>query len=219
MGFLNQLVELLGRMGFNTTRLKWKLFQLEKRSQQKAFGVRLPATLQWLAYPHKRCRHCNGLVDRDARKCPHCGKRAPSMIGYRVTRLLGVALPQGTPVTVGVFILVMMLVFGIEIATQGISSALRPSVQTMMRFGALSGVTRDEYWRYLAFGLSHIGAMHIAFNLFALTQVGPVVEGRIGPLRMLVLITVTQITASVATHIYYFNYLHQNFNTAGASGW
>src|SRR5690349_15406830 len=113
MNVLNNLVDILGRLGFNTTRLKWKLFQLEKRSQQKGFGLRLPASLQWLTYPHKRCRHCNGLVAREERICPHCGKRAPSLIGYKVTRLLGVALPQGAPVMLGAFVLLILANFAV----------------------------------------------------------------------------------------------------------
>jgi rhomboid protease GluP len=62
--------------------------------------------------------------------------------------------------------------------------------------------------------------MHIGFNLFALSQVGPVVEDRIGPRRMLVLITVTQIAAAIASHLYYFTYLQaMHASTVGASGW
>ncbi|NUM55977.1 MAG: rhomboid family intramembrane serine protease [Candidatus Hydrogenedentes bacterium] len=219
MSFLNQLVELLGRLGFNTTRLKWKLFQLEKRSQQKAFGVRLPASLQWLTYPHKRCRHCNGLVDRDERTCPHCGKRAPTMLGYRVTRLIGVAAPQGTPVMLGAFMLMIIAVYVLEIGMQGMSAIINPSNYTYAVFGAWTTGLRGELWRYLAFGLGHIGIFHIAFNLFALTQVGPPIEDRIGPWRMLVLITVTQIAAAIASYLYYFSYLQTTTATAGASGW
>lgn len=219
MDFLNQIVDLLGRLGFNTTRLKWRLFQLEKRSQQKSFGVRLPASLQWLTYPHKRCRHCNGIVDREARTCPHCGKRAPTILGYKLTRLLGVAAPQGTPVTLGAFVFVIVAVYVLQIGMQGLSLILGPSNYTFVLFGAWTTATRDELWRYLAFGLGHIGVLHIAFNLFALTQVGPPIEDRIGPWRMLVLITVTQIAAAIASYVWYYTIHHANTATAGASGW
>jgi len=220
MAILNQLVDLLGRLGFNTTRLKWKLFQLEKRSQQKAFGLRLPASLQWLTYPHKRCRRCNGLVARDERTCPHCGRRAPTLIGYKLTRLLGVALPQGSPVVLGAFMLVMVAHFVLMIGMQGIGAAAGPTPATIETFGAWTVGLRHEWWRNLAFGLAHGGIMHIGFNLFALTQVGPVVEDRIGPRRMLALITVTQITAAIASELYYVAYLHSaRAATVGASGW
>lgn len=223
MHALHRLVELLGRFGFNTTRLKWKLFQLEKRGRQKAFGMRLPASLQWLAYPHKRCRHCNGLVDRDVRICPHCGKRAPSLLGYKITRFLGVAVPKGSPVMLGLFIFVMAAHFVLMIGMQGISAAVRPTNLTIHVFGAWSpllGFLRHEYWRYLSFGLAHGGIVHIGFNLFALIQIGPVIEDRIGPWRMLVLITGTQIAAAIASHLYYYSYLHAVLTpTVGASGW
>ena len=217
MGFLNQLVEILGMLGFNTTRLKWKLFQLEKRSQQKSFGIHLPASLQWLTYPHKRCRHCNGIVARDERTCPHCGKRAPTLIGYKITRLLGVALPQGTPVMLGAFMLVIILNFMLMIAMQGMSAVVAP--RDVVTFGAWTTRHVDEWWRYLAFGLAHGGIFHIAFNMFALTQVGPIIEDRIGPWRMLVLITVTQIASAIASYLYYYALLHSPAATVGASGW
>lgn len=215
---INLIVEILGKLGFNTTRLKWKLFQLEKRSQQKSFGVHLPASLQWLTYPHKRCRHCNGIVAREERTCPHCGKRAPTLIGYKITRLLGVALPQGTPVMLGAFMGVIILNFVLMIAMQGFSALVAPQYSAV--FGAWKVSLRDEWWRYLSFGLAHGGIIHIGFNMFALTQVGPIVEDRIGPWRMLVLITVTQIASAIATYLYYFTFLHNPYaGTVGASGW
>ncbi|MDZ4857488.1 MAG: rhomboid family intramembrane serine protease [Candidatus Hydrogenedentes bacterium] len=223
MELLQRLVALLGRFGFNTTRMKWKLFQLEKRMQKPRMGARLPTSLQWLAYPHKRCRHCNGIVDRSARVCEHCGKRVPSMLWYRISRLIGIAAPKGSPVMLGAFVLIMLINFALMIAMQGMSVLMGPTGVTLNVFGAWSpllAVVHHEYWRYLAFGIGHIGVIHIGFNLFALAQVGPLVEERIGPWRMLVLITVTQLTAAIASHYYYYNYRSEMMAiTAGASGW
>ncbi len=223
MDVLERIVNLLGRLGFNTTRLKWKLFQHQKRMQQPRYGMRLPVALQWLSYPHKKCSHCNGIVDRDARTCEHCGKRVPSMFTYRAMRLFGVAAPQGSPIMLGVFFLVMLVNFALGIAMQGWSALMSPTNATLTAFGAWSpllAVVQHETWRYLAFGLGHIGLIHIAFNMFALTQVGPIIEQRIGPWRMLVLITIGQIAAAAASHYYYFNYREQLLAvTAGASGW
>ncbi len=189
MDLLQRLIALLGRLGFNTTRLKWKLFQMEKRMKQPNFGARLPTSMQWLTYPHKRCRHCNGIVDRDARNCEHCGKRAPSMFGYRAMRLLGIAAPQGSPIMLGAFVLLILINFGLSIAMQGWSALWSPTNTTLTVLGAwtpLLAIVREETWRYLAFGIAHIGVIHIAFNLLELIQVGPIIEERIDPWRMLV---------------------------------
>lgn len=223
MDLLHRIVELLGRLGFNTTRLKWKLFQLERRRSQPGYGMRLPTSLQWWSYPHKRCRQCRGLLDRDARTCPHCGRRAPTMLGYRISRLLGVMMPSGAPVMLYAFMAVMIAHFGLMLVMQGMSAATSISYLTGTVFGAwspLRAIVMGEYWRYLSFGLGHGHAMHILFNLFALTQVGPIIEERIGPWRMLVVITVTQLAAAVASHIYYFSLLNNVLvPTIGASGW
>ena len=106
---------------------------------------------------------------------------------------------------------------------QGISAAISPSRPTMLIFGAWTPVLAvgyHQYWRYLAFGLSHMGIIHIGFNCFALMQVGPIVEAQTGKARMLVLITVTQLTSAFATQFWYLNVRHDvQALTLGASGW
>lgn len=223
MEWLAKLVDLLGRLGFNTTRLKWRLFNLEKRMKTRGLAPRLPVSLHWLKYPHKHCLQCGALVDRAARTCPSCGRRAPSLVAYRLYRLFGIISPPGAPLTVSVFLCVSLLLFGLSIAMQGFSALMGPTNLTLNIFGAWNGllaIHHGQYWRYLSFGVMHIGVLHIGFNLFALLQVGPVVEERIGPLRMLVLITFTQITSALASQIWYVGFHHSlTATTAGASGW
>ena len=77
-----------------------------------------------------------------------------------------------------------------------------------------------QYWRALAFGLYHAGLIHIAFNLFALSQIGPIMENQVGRSRMLVVITGCQLTAAAGSYFWYG--LVQGtplVPTLGASGW
>jgi rhomboid protease GluP len=219
----SRIFEILQKLGFNTTRLRWKLYQWEKRRENRQKGIQLPASVHWLKYPNKHCLHCGKLVDGDARRCPQCDRRVPSLLTYRIFRLLGLTQPGSAPPTIMVFLAVMVVLFLLEIAMQGVSAVMSPTRFTLLVFGAwnpLLAIIEHQYWRYLGFGLSHIGIIHIGFNCFALMQVGPLVESQIGKSRMLVVITVTQLTAAFASQLWYYN-LHGSVHslTAGASGW
>jgi rhomboid protease GluP len=223
MELLRSILTLLEKAGVNTTRLKWKLFQWEKRSERMRGESFLPARLHWLRWRHKTCFHCGALVDRTETACPKCGARVPSIVAYRLRRLLGAVVPQNAPVTVMVFLVAMWLVFAATMAMQGTSALASPTSLSLEVFGAWSPawiLRRHEYWRYMTFGIMHIGLLHIGFNTYALLQVGPVVENMVGKVRMLVIVTVTQLTSASATYAWY-HIVEGNDHTltAGASGW
>lgn len=214
--------KILDKLGVNTTRLQWKLYQWEKRPQGGLKGLRLPAGLRWISYQHKFCLHCGALLDRSARECPSCKRRAPTMRTYQIFRLLGLIMPEGVAPTILLFLMGMAALFALSVLMQGPSAFLMPTGLTLRVFGAWSSaLVQDarQYWRILSFGLMHIGAIHILFNSVALMQVGPVVEQSIGRKRMLVVITITQLAAALATHLWYTGVLHRAVESAGASGW
>jgi rhomboid protease GluP len=221
MADFDWLLRVLDRLGVNTTRLKWRIYQWEKRLDPAK--ARIPARLHWLTYRHKHCLNCGALLDRDERICRKCHRRVPSLVGYRLFRLFGIVVPQGSPIVVGGFVFVMVLVFVLGFAMEGVSAMARPSNYALKIFGAWSwlwAMADREYWRYLSFGLCHAGALHIGFNTFALIQVGPVIEERIGRWRMLAVITVTQVAAGVASLIWYYYVKNMPTTpTVGASGW
>jgi membrane associated rhomboid family serine protease len=205
---MEQFLKYLEKLGLNTRKLQWKLYQWEKRRENGQGGIRLPARLHWLTYPHKFCLKCGALAERDVRQCESCGARLPSMLGYKLFRLVGVVLPQSTPATIGIFMVVMVGLFVLQMVMGG------PLVS--VRFGAwASPLARvpHEYWRILAFGLVHGGLLHIGFNMFALSQIGPALESHVGRSRMLVVITISQITCAVASTMTGVGW------TVGASGW
>jgi len=220
----SRFFEILEKLGFNTTRLRWKLYQWQKRRDNKQNRSWLPTSLHWLTYPNKHCLRCGKLVDGDAKVCPQCDRRVPSLAMYRVQRLLGMAQPgSASQSTIVVFLVVMVALYLLEIVMEGGSAVWFPSPLTTRIFGgwtASLAIGYQEYWRYLSFGLAHFGILHIGFNSYALMQVGPLVENEIGKSRMLVVITVTQLTAAFGSQFWYFN-LGRNpmMLTVGASGW
>ena len=222
--FLGSMLDRLEALGFRTQKLRWKLYQWEKKREAvRERGTALPSRLQWLTYPHKFCLKCNALNDRDARRCEKCGARLPSALGYKLFRLFGIVTPQGGAPTVVIFMAVMIGLFGLSVLLGGFSTLVGPDFETLLRFGGwMPLMMRDpmQYWRALAFGLYHAGLIHIVFNLFALSQIGPIMENQIGRSRMLVLITACQLTAAAGSYVWYG--LAQGIPhvpTLGASGW
>jgi len=223
------LRNILDKLGVNTTRLQWRLYEWErKREQKKERGGQLPSWLQWMNYPHKFCFKCNAINDRQDKTCHNCGARLPSMTTYRIFRLIGVVIPKtGAPV-VTAFIMACAIVFLGTILMQGTSAIMAPKGWTLFAFGSYRpaltwnyypelGISGWHLWRMFGFALVHGGLIHIGFNLFVLFQIGPIMEANIGPKRMLPVITVTQFTSAIATYIWYQGPAG-NIATVGASG-
>jgi len=208
--------------GVNVTKLRWRLYQTQRKTEAAKDGPKLPQSLQWLSYQHKKCIRCGAINARDDKRCTECNARLPSMGVYRVMRLLGLTTPSTRPVVVPTFIGLIALMFVLMIGMHP-ENIWSPTRYTILLFGAFASVHLyfpGEWWRILGFGLIHGGIIHIAFNAFALTQVGPIVESQLGRARMLVLVTVTQIGAALATFVWYGMMTGRMAQVSvGASGW
>ena len=213
----------LSKLGVNTTRLQWRLYEREKERdaarKAEADGRPMPSKPGWMKYKHKFCSKCNGLVDRDEKVCPHCGARLPSVGVYKVLRGIGMIKPEGAPIAMMSFLTVMMALFLVAVLTEDSESIfqaiMNPSRRTLNRFGSMGLMDFElkNYWRLLSFGLFHFGLIHIGFNTMALMQVGPMLEKELGSRRMLVLITFSQITSALAVEFW------DKYGAVGASGW
>ncbi|MBI4556220.1 MAG: rhomboid family intramembrane serine protease [Candidatus Hydrogenedentes bacterium] len=211
------LKKFLDAVGINTTQLQWKLYHWEKRWKSGGLRPRLPTWLHWWNYPHKFCFKCGALVDRDARTCATCNARLPSFTAYRLFRLVGLSTPGTGLSTINVFLAIILALYMLSVWAGGAAELIAPSGRTLIIFGAWSPdlVTEaGQYWRLLSCGLIHIGLIHILFNCLALTQIGPVIEEQIGRARTLVVITLTQLTSALGSHLWYSHGI-----SAGASGW
>jgi len=91
--------------------------------------------------------------------------------------------PDETPVTwiialAYVTIVVLMATFDDQ------SSAFHPSSAALMTYGANAGILLlDEPWRLLSHAFVHDGVIHLGFNLWFLTWMGPQLERDLGSVR------------------------------------
>jgi rhomboid protease GluP len=70
-----------------------------------------------------------------------------------------------------------------------------------------------EWWRIITGAFLHGGLTHVAFNMFALYQVGRMCEWLFGPARMAFVYTISMVGSGIA--VYLFSYYDV---TVGASG-
>jgi membrane associated rhomboid family serine protease len=92
-------------------------------------------------------------------------------------------------------------ILGLTVAI-GIGTLL-PSAELLFGLFALdkSAVADGQWWRLVTVTLVHGGLLHLAFNMYALYLVGPVVESLYGPVRMLLVYVATAATGSVASFV------------------
>lgn len=114
---------------------------------------------------------------------------------------------------VPVVVALNVLVFGVMVAT-GISP-LNPSVDAVVRWGADYGprTLAGQPWRILTSVFLHFGIIHLAANMLALLNAGPIIERLFGSAAFAALYLAAGITGSVASLA-----VHPLVASAGASG-
>jgi membrane associated rhomboid family serine protease len=76
------------------------------------------------------------------------------------------------------------------------------------------GVANGEYYRLITSAFLHAGVLHILFNMFALAQIGPVLENALGRVRYLALYLLAALGGSVTGYLL----APTNQPSVGASG-
>jgi rhomboid protease GluP len=216
------VLRMLEKLGFNMTKLRWKLYKLEQRRDRLKEGGVMPERFRWLKFGNKICRHCGALNDRDAGECCRCERRLPSLLGYRIGRLFGFMVPESAPRAIGVFGALCVFLFVANILLDGLGAAFSPKGDALYLLGGLyvDGATGQfAWWRAMTFGLVHSGIFHILFNGYAMMVLSSMTEVRLGARRTLVLITGSQLGAAFATWFWYFRMSGEGVYTVGASGW
>lgn len=97
-----------------------------------------------------------------------------------------------TPVllVINILVWIIMVISGV--------SPMGPDPETALKWGATltENVATGEYWRLITSNYIHYGLMHLAFNMFALNNVGRSLERFIGSLRFGLLYVLSGIAAS-----------------------
>ncbi len=130
--------------------------------------------------------------------CPTCVAEGAATVRQPRTTLGGRVASDTSRVSMTIVALnVVVFVLGLVVGER--------ELQT--RFGQIAGVpgvlgvVDGEYYRLLTAAFLHAGVFHILMNMFALAQLGPVLEAALGRLRFTVLYVLSALGGSVLSYL------------------
>jgi len=169
----------------------------------------------------KTCPKCGALISPNLPRCRQCKAylHGTELEGFLLEHLLPARL-AASPGT-GIFMLIIMGYFALMVMFAGPLSALSLSTFSAAELGSTwsPGIFAGEYWRFVSSSLAHGGVVHIAFNLWALTIAGPVVEEAFDRKKMMLLFGISGILSMAVSYVVYVELLgHTIHQSVGASG-
>ncbi len=195
-------VSLMGLLGFKGSRWEWKKAQW-KMSLESTFAS-WEMTERGIRARVRMCPSCRELVDRSLSTCPACGGSMRGVAGGGAARLLSAVLPHFSSMTSilisvnVVFLALPLMIWGASSGSGSLFSLLSPPGTALFVFGskytpAIVGL--GQIWRLVTAGFLHGGIIHLAFNMYALSILGPLVEESFGWRKFLFIYTVCDIAA------------------------
>jgi membrane associated rhomboid family serine protease len=170
-----------------------------------------------------RCTRCDRPICPDCMNSASVGFQCPECVreGRATTRQARTAFGGMVPAQVGqvtrLLIAINVVVFIIQQTSNTftekyalISDAFVPQISLAHRVGVAHG----EYYRLLTSAFMHQNVLHIAFNMYALLVVGPIVEHALGRLRFVVLYLLAALGGSAVAYVF----ASPTSETLGASG-
>jgi rhomboid protease GluP len=202
-------------------RLKWKMNRTKQTLEQRLEKAR--NFFKSVTYKQKMCPACRALVERKDKVCPFCGENTSTAPRPGAGRLFSSVVPDQARYTT-ILLSVNVVLFGLGLAATvrrhdgGFDlGMLLGSIDsyTLVRLGAKYGplIAAGEWWRFITPVFLHAGLIHIAFNSYALFDLGPAVEQIYGTRKFLVLYVVTGTAGFIVSYVW-----HPNAISVGASG-
>lgn len=232
-GLVDGALGLLGKLGFNTTRLRWRWNRYREQLRQRRRDAE--NRMRGLTGRHRMCPSCRALVPSGSRACSECGASLAGGSGPGPARLLQWIMP-GIPRVSALIVSANFLIFilmamraGFAPASGGLFNIMSFSGETLYRYGAgsdlllratgsLSFFLREDWWRLVTPTFLHHGLIHLLFNMFLLVQLGPLLEEEQGGDRFFVLYVASGTGGWVASEILRYYLFGGGVLTVGASG-
>ena len=144
------------------------------------------------------------MITPNLARCRQCGTY---LHGTKLEgALLDGLLPEAFQTSPGTALMVVTLFvyYVLMVMFAGPASALAMSPFALQQLGATSSidVIQGEYWRFATGMLGHGGIVHLIFNLYALTIVGPLIEELYDRKKMLVIFIVGGVLSMAISHIW-----------------
>ena len=184
---------LRGGSAWQRARLRRKLEQTSRRAEN--FG-------RAVAVQHRMCRNCGALVPAKDSVCPRCGASMRGIPRGGAGRLVRGVLPSFGSVSATLLGVMATVYLASAVASPAPGSLLAPSGEILGRLGAMNLywlVGKGQWWRVVNPIFLHGGLLHVGFNAYVLSVIGPVIEAEIGRRKFLVLFIGTGIASFLSS--------------------
>lgn len=199
--WIESIAGLAGKLGFNPIQVRWKLERLRLKWQ----GARRQTRQQvdHIRYRHRVCPACGRVNDRADRTCSGCGESLMGRV-WEVLQRTGLSLPEVLSVTSLLGVALVVIYARMVIAESPGGGLWSFRIETLFRFGGHwpPAVAAGEWWRLGTSIFLHAGIWHIAFNLLALSQIGPPIEDLFGRGRMLLFFALCGVVANLGSELW-----------------
>ena len=158
------------------------------------------------------CPACGQLVGVNDEACYHCGRKRPGMFGF-ASALGGLKLEEMfVPLVMwvcGALYLATLASGGLQTEGGGFFGFLAPTPASLVLFGASGSIPvfgLDRWWTPLSAGWLHGGLLHIAFNMMAVRDLGPLTAHLYGPSRTVIIYVLSSVAGFAASTLaaYFF---------------
>ncbi len=142
-----------------------------------------------VAARHRMCPACGALNPRQVARCERCGQSLAGVPRGGARRALRLFLPSFGSASTTLGAVIVTIFAALVAGTGNLASAFDLPFGLLLRVGALVSFGYQEFawWRLLTAIFLHAGLMHLLFNVWALSALGPRVEQEIGSSRLVVL--------------------------------
>lgn len=131
-------------------------------------------------------------------QCPECIAAGAKTVRSSRTTFGGRVSGDTSRISLAIIALnVAIFVFGLVVG----EAELQNRFANLAGVPGVIGVADGQYYRLLTAAFLHVNVLHIAFNMFALAQLGPMLESALGRVRFLTLYALSAFGGSVLSMV------------------
>ncbi len=189
----------------------WKARRERRRAQRAAERENLRRAVR---ARHRMCRQCGTLVPVGLDTCPACGASMRGIPRGGLGRAAGLFLPSFGSASTTLLAAIAVLYLATAIGPPG-GSIWKPPPDVLFALGMkwTPAILAGQWWRLVTAIFLHGSLLHVAFNGYALANLGPAIEGAIGSRRFLVVFVGTGVASFAVSAL-----LMPGVPSLGASG-
>ena len=165
------------------------------------------------------CQKCGALVTPQLSRCRQCGAylHGSELEGFLVESLLPKELASSPGTSFLALYIILNYFLMVLLAGPESIMGFRPLALLQLGSTAPTEIYDLELWRFLSSVFAHGNIAHVLFNLYALSVVGPIVEGIHDRKRIIVFFVFIGALSMVGSHVFYDIFL-DNPGYAGSVG-